>query len=185
MATVSTPRATLDDLLRTEGKAELIGGRIVEFMPSGYQPNRVAFEIAVSLRDHARATERGFAATDGLGFTVPELPSGRESFCPDAAYHDGPPPARKMRFVEAAPTFAVEVRSENDYGPAAERAMKEKRADYFRAGTGVVWDVDPEAEVIRCYRGSEASCSTFRRGETADAEPAVPGWTIAVEAIFG
>lgn len=27
-----------------------------------------------------------------------------------------------MRFLEGAPVFAVEVRSENDYGPVAERA---------------------------------------------------------------
>jgi len=33
-----------------------------------------------------------------------------------------------MRFPEGAPVFAVEVRSENDYGPAAERAMAKRRA---------------------------------------------------------
>jgi len=47
-----------------------------------------------------------------------------------------------MRFASGAPIFAVEVRSENDYGPAAERAMAAKRADYFACGTLVVWDVD-------------------------------------------
>ena len=30
--------------------------------------------------------------------------------------------------------------------------MAAKRADYFEAGTKVVWDVDPEAELIQCYR---------------------------------
>src|SRR6185437_8527045 len=113
MATVTT-RATLDDLLKTDGKAELIGGRIVHFMASGFAPSVVALEIAVSLRAYAKATSRGFASADGLGFAVPELPSGRESFSPDAAYFDGPPPARRMRFVEGPPTLAVEVRSEND-----------------------------------------------------------------------
>ena len=53
-----------------------------------------------------------------------------------------------MRFVEGAPTLAVEVRSEGDYGASAERDMAAKRADYFEAGTLVVWDVDPEAEVV-------------------------------------
>jgi len=47
-----------------------------------------------------------------------------------------------MRFLEGAPIFAVEVCSENDYGRAAEREMADKRADYFAAGTLVVWDVD-------------------------------------------
>ena len=39
-----------------------------------------------------------------------------------------------MRFIEGPPTLAVEVRSENDYGDAAEREMAAKRADYFAAG---------------------------------------------------
>jgi Uma2 family endonuclease len=64
----------------------------------------------------------------------------REAFSPAVAYHIGP--RMGMRFAEGAPVFAVEVRSENDYGPAAERAMAEKHADYFACGTLVVWDVD-------------------------------------------
>jgi len=32
-----------------------------------------------------------------------------------------------MRFAEGAPVFAVEVRSENDYGPAAARAIPATR----------------------------------------------------------
>ena len=39
-----------------------------------------------------------------------------------------------MKFVQGAPVFAAEVRSEGDYGEAAERAMAAKRADYFAAG---------------------------------------------------
>ena len=34
--------ATLDDLYRVEGKAELIAGRIVYLMPTGRKPSRVA-----------------------------------------------------------------------------------------------------------------------------------------------
>src|SRR4051812_42992620 len=103
------PRSTLDDLSRVEGKAELIGGRIVHLMATGRRPNRIAFRIARSLDDHAAATGVGEAYTDNMGFTVPELPSGRESFSPDASYYVGPFPANEMRFVEGPPTFAVEV----------------------------------------------------------------------------
>ena len=81
----ATTRATLDDLYREEGKAELIGGRIVRQMASGFKPNRVAARIFRSLDDYAETTGRGVALTDNMGFAVPELPSGRESFSPDAA----------------------------------------------------------------------------------------------------
>jgi hypothetical protein len=38
--------ATIDDLYRVDGKAELVDGRIVRFMPTGDLPSTVAFEIA-------------------------------------------------------------------------------------------------------------------------------------------
>jgi len=42
-----------------------------------------------------------------------------------------------MRFYQGTPRFAVEVRSENDYGPVAETELRDKRADYFAAGTSL------------------------------------------------
>ena len=58
-----------------------------------------------------------------------------------------------MNFLEGSPVFAVEIRSENDCGSAAEKALARKRSDYFAAGTRIVWDVDLLSdEVIRVYR---------------------------------
>ena len=112
----------------------------------------------------------------------------RQSFSPDAAYHIGP--RAGMRFLEGAPVFAVEVRSAYDYSPAAEpaaeRAMREKRADYFACGTLVVWDVDLQSEdVITSYKASDPDHPViFRRGESADAEPAVPGWRMEIDITY-
>jgi Uma2 family endonuclease len=177
--------ASLDDLYDFDGKAELIGGRIVPLMATGRKPNRIAFRIVRSLDDHAEASGQGEAYTDNMGFAVPELSSGRESFSPDASYYVGPFPPNDMRFIEGPPTLAVEVRSENDYGDAAEEAIEAKRADYFEAGTAIVWDVDPVNQLIRKYRREAPDQPLlFRRGEQADAEPAVAGWRIAVDRIF-
>lgn len=184
MASVHQARATLDDLLRTPEKAELIGGRIVVFMATGRKPGRVGGRIYRSLDDYA-GLNGGEAFPDNVGFAVPILPSGRESFAPDSSYHRGPFPTNPMRFIHGAPTFAAEVRSEGDYGPAAELEMAEKRADYFLAGTQVVWDVDTIAEAIHVYRAAAPDRPvTFARGQTAEAEPAVPGWRVAVDWIF-
>jgi Uma2 family endonuclease len=63
--------------------------------------------------------------------------------------------------------------------------MAAKRVDYFLAGTLVVWDVDPIAEEIRVYRANAPTAPViFRRGQTAEAEPAIPGWRVAVEWVF-
>ncbi len=179
-------RATLDDLGRVEGKAELVGGRIIHLMGSGRRPVRVAGRIFRSLDDHAAAVGRGEANTDGLSFAVTGLASGRESFMPDVSYHSGAFPADEMRRIDGPPTLAVEVRSEHDQGRAAGAAMAAKRADYFEAGTLVVWDVDPVAELIHVHRRDDPGrVTTYARGDVAEAEPAAPGWRIAVAAVFG
>lgn len=91
-----------------------------------------------------------------------------------------------MKFIDGAPVFAAEVRSEGDYSEDAEREMAQKRADYFAAGTLVVRDVDLLAEdVVRVYRADAPDRPTiYRRGEEAEAEPAVPGWTMPVDDLF-
>lgn len=185
MSSATRNAATLDDLYRVEGKAELIAGRIVPLMPTGRKPSRVASRIFRSLDDYAETTGRGEAYTDNTGFAVKQLSSGRQSFSPDASYFLGPFPANDMRFLQGAPTFAVEVRSEQDYGPVAEAEMATKRADYFEAGTPVVWDVDPVDECVRKYQADSPDRPVlFVRGQAADAEPAVPGWRMAVDQIF-
>lgn len=178
-------RATIDDLYRVEGKAELINGEVVELGMTGFTPAMVSGYIFRKLDDFVDSTGRGFAATDGLGFRIPESPEGRESFAPDCSYCDWEKPRGSMKFVEGAPTLAVEVRSENDYGKTPEREMADKRAEYFEAGTKVVWDVDPVNEVIRVYKAaSPTTPEEYRAGQFAEAEPALPGWTLDVEWLF-
>src|SRR5436305_14892112 len=116
MASATTRPATLADLARFPGKAELIGGRIVPQMATGRRPNRIAGRIFRSLDDYATQHGTGEAYTDNMGFAVPPLPSGRESFSPDASFYAGRLTGDPMEFIHAPPTFAVEVRSENDYG---------------------------------------------------------------------
>ena len=175
-------RVTIDDLYRVPGKAEIVDGQLLVREPTGGRPGYAAGEIFASLREHARRTGLGRAVTDNNAFRV-DLPN-RESFSPDAALYVGPDPG--MRFYEGAPLFAVEVRSQGDYGSSAERAMADKRRDYFAAGTLVVWDVDLlSEEVVRVYRASSPDVPTiYRRGAAAEAEPAVPGWSMGVDDLF-
>lgn len=176
--------ATIEDLYRVpdSGKAEIVHGEIVLMPPTGDDPGYAGDEIFVSLRVYGKRINRGRAVGDNKGFRV-NLPH-RKSFSPDAAFYTGP--RTGMRFFEGAPVFAVEVRSEGDYGPKAEQDMAVKRADYFAAGTLVVWDVDLLSEnVVRVYRASDPDNPTlYRRGESAEAEPAVPGWTMPVDDLF-
>lgn len=176
-------QATIEDLyaLPHNTKAEIVNGEIILMSPTGDMPGRAGGSIYASLRQHERKT-RGRAYPDNVGFRV-NLPH-RQSFSPDAAWHTGP--STGMKFLDGAPVFAVEVRSEYDYGAVAEQMMAAKRADYFAAGTQVVWDVDllsPDA--IKSYEANNPNTPrVFRRGDIADAEPAVPGWRMSVDELF-
>lgn len=178
--------ATIDDLYRVEGKAELVNGRIVRYPPMGFLPASLASQITHALHAYAKQTGVGVAHSRNAGYVLPRsLASGRQSFCADASYYTGPLPTNRMKFVDGAPTFAVEVRSEGDYTPAAEREIAAKRADYFEAGTLGVWDVDPVGQTVALYQSSAPTQPiVFRAGDIAHAEPAVPGWTVAVSELF-
>ncbi|MGA9768568.1 MAG: Uma2 family endonuclease [Blastocatellia bacterium] len=178
----TTHKTTIEDLYRVRGKAELVNGEIIEMPPTGYLPGFAASRILYSLITLEQATKSGYAIGDNVGFRV-NLPN-RQSFSPDAAWYIGQPTG--MKFLEGAPIFAVEVRSEGDYGPKAEREMAEKRRDYFAAGTLCVWDVDMQStDVIKAYHADDPDNPIiFRRGDIADVGQVVSGWSISVDNLF-
>lgn len=182
MSTVTHPTTEqlITELYKIDGKAEIIDGRIVLMSPTGRRPGRAGYRICRSLEEN-ESQLGGYAYPDNVAFIV-NLPH-RKSFAPDAAFSKEPP---EMEFGNGAPIFAAEVRSDGDYGPSAEQKMAQKRADYFAAGTKVVWDVDLLGEdVIRKYTVESQTMPTiYHRGEMADAEPGIPGWKFAVDELF-
>jgi Uma2 family endonuclease len=184
--TLDKPTTTTEQLVaqlyRTEGKAEIINGEIVKFMSTGDAPSSAATNVLLSLKMYERRTKSGRAYSDNVVFLV-NLPN-RKSFSPDASFYTGE--RAGMKFLHGAPIFAVEVRSENDYGTKAEAAIKQKRQDYFAAGTEIVWDVDLLSEdIIKSYTFENPDTpQIFRRGEIANAEPALSGWEISVDELF-
>lgn len=176
--------AVLFELLREvadDRKAELVDNEVHVMSPTDDRAGRAAENVYVSLRAFERDAD-GRARGDNHTFLV-NIPR-RRSFSPDASFTRGPSAGR--RAVPGAPDFAVEVRSADDYGKHMEVKLAEKRTDYFVAGTQVVWDVDPDGDdTIRVYRPDAPGTPTvFRRGETADAEPTVPGWRFPVDELF-
>jgi Uma2 family endonuclease len=152
-------------------------------MPScGFLPNRGASNVFLSLRRHESLVPSGYACSDNVGYIV-NLPN-RKSFSPGASFFIGQPSG--MKFLDGPPVFAVEVRSENDYGPKAEREIAAKRRDYFEAGTFVVWDVDLQSDdIIKSYDSHNPDTPViYRHGDTARAELALPGWEFPVDELF-
>lgn len=148
--------------------------------PVAEDRKRAATRIYRSLDAYERAVGGGLAFPGSFVFAV-DLPH-RRSFSPDAAFWAGRLPSGGQ-YLNGAPLFAVEIRNENDYGPEAEQALADERADYFAAGALVVWDVDLlRAREIRVYRAHHPDRpEVFRRGEWADAKPALLNWSLLVD----
>jgi Uncharacterized protein conserved in cyanobacteria len=184
-ATAVPAPATVEDLYGVPDnvKAELVDGELHYMSPTGFWPGRASGRIYRSLTEYEESVGGGFALPDNVGFVVNLL--RRRSFSPDAAFFTGQPSG--MRYLQGAPAFAAEVRSLGDYDEAANRDIVAKRRDYFAAGTLVVWDVDLLAGEVRKFTaegGAEAPAAVFRRGDVADAEPAVPGWRLPTDELL-
>ena len=174
--------ATIDDLRRTKHKAEIVNGEMLVTGPSGGGPGIATGNIVFSLHIHKKRHGGGRVFMSRLTYLL-DLPH-RQSISPDVSWYTGRPAG--AGYPRGAPVFAVEVRDWIDHGDEAERRMAAKRADYFAAGTLVVWDVDVLREnLIRAYRANDPGHpAVYRTGETADAEPAVPGWRFPVDELF-
>ena len=107
-------RATIKDLyaLPHNVKAEIVNGEIILMSPTGDMPGRASGSIYFSLRQHEGKIP-GRAYPDNVGLRV-NL-ANRESFSPDVAWYVGP--STGMTFLDGAPVFAAEVRSEYDLRP--------------------------------------------------------------------
>jgi Uma2 family endonuclease len=183
-SSVRSKEELIDELYRLPDnmKAEIINGAIVPMSPTGGKPSRVSGLIFASLLAYEQRMGEGTALPTNAGFIV-NLPR-RGSFSPDASFSIDK--ILDQDFINGAPIFAAEVRSKNDYGPKAERAIRDKVADYFAAGTLVVWDVDAlRAKTVCVYRAHQPNQPTlYGINDEAEAEPALPGWHVAVNTLF-
>jgi len=172
-------KVTVDDLWWVKGQAEVVDDRLVVIAPSGWRNARARGAILHSLMLYEQDHENdGIVCSASVAFVV-DAPH-RRSICADVSWYTGPRSGDD--FLPVPPAFAAEVRDYADYGDEIEAHLALKSADYFAAGTQVVWDVDVlREELIRVYRADDPEHpAIFRRGEVADAEPAVPGWRFPV-----
>lgn len=179
--TLVSPNFLIRTLATIPGKAEIVRGNIVHFSLAGGLSGWAGDQILSNLRNYVRQSKLGIAVGDNKAFLV-DLP-GRKSFSPSVALYRGKVHAG---FYYGEPTFAAEVRNGLDYSNDGEGRILAKIADYFAAGTLVVWDVDVLRDgLVRAYRKDDPEQpTTYRRGEVAEAEPAVPGWSMPVDDLF-
>ena len=63
--------ATIEDLYKVEGKAELVNGEIILMSPTGFLPGYAAGEIFSSLREYSK--REGIASAETFGSLADKL----------------------------------------------------------------------------------------------------------------
>jgi Uma2 family endonuclease len=169
------------DTLKDNGyRHELQAGFLLREPPPGFRHGRLQMRLGEALAAFARSRRLGEVVPD-VGFVLAEIPATVRQ--PDLAFVQA---SRLTSLVDEArrfpgpPDLAVEVLSPGDR-PGDVHA---KVADFLAAGTRAVWVVDARTRTVTCYR---TLLHPRRLGEqdVLEGEDVLPGFSIAVAAIFG
>jgi Uma2 family endonuclease len=155
----------------------LIDGLLMSEPSPGFEHGAVAAAITEILRAHTRKTGRGFVLTCDPGFLIGRDPD--TVLAPDVAYlarERIPSRLRQARpWPEVAPDLVVEVRSGSD----SQAALLDKAGRWLRAGTRVVWIVDPSARTLLVLESGREPV-LYSDGETVPGEPVLPALRVPV-----
>ena len=171
-ATVSMTAEELLHLNLPNKRTELVRGRLIVREPAGYRHGDVAMRLGVLVGSYVYQHKLGRVFAAETGFTLERNPDTVRA--PDVAYIRNerlldPPP---RGFAEIAPDFAAEVLSPDDR-PGEVLA---KVADWLKAGTLLVWVVDPIRQLARVYR-ADGSQSLVSLAESLAGAEVLPGFS--------
>jgi Uma2 family endonuclease len=183
MATTKPALMTAEDLWAlpdAPGRYELIEGKLLQMPPAGDDHGHIGARIVRRLLNFVDDRDLGLVHQSSTGFVLARNPD--TVLDPDVSFtrveRIRPRDASKG-FVEGAPDLAVEVISPSN----TRREMADKVARLLRAGTSLVWVVDPDRRTVTVH-APDASPRTLREDDTLDGGAILPGFSLPVADIF-
>ena len=161
-------------------RLELVKGELFEMAPAGYRHGNVAMQIGSLLNYHVKANRLGRVSAAETGFILRRRPDTVRA--PDAAFvaaHRLPAGELPAGFLELAPDLAVEVLSPGD----TPREIAEKVEEWLRAGTLLVWVIDPATRAATVYRSLD-DVQELSADDRLDGEQVVPGFSCTLAEVF-
>jgi Uma2 family endonuclease len=154
---------------------EYVGGRVIEVI-SNQQSSSYGALLSGLTTVYAIQNKLGFTTGARGGYWVVD-----ERYLPDAAYVTRVRQFERTQdaYYPIAPDLPVEVLSPSN---TAEEIYVEV-ANYLTAGT-IAWVVDADRERIEIYTPGKP-VRILRRGEMLDGSAVLPGFSVAVNDVFG
>lgn len=174
----ATERDVLDIHARTDRLFELIDGVLVE-KAMGYRESFLALRIGRLLDAYVSLHQLGIVTgADGMMRL-----SARNVRIPDVSFVSWEQlPKRKVPtkpIPDLYPDLAVEVLSESN----TRREMDRKREDYFRAGTRLVWQFDPDRRQVEVFT-TPRKPKVLNSTQTLDGGKVLPGFALSLAELF-
>lgn len=173
---------TAEDLLQPDtpyGDCELWDGAAVVREPSGGGSDIVNLRVGSQIQRFVETCDLGWVTGSEQGWLLARQPD--RVLAADAAFVSYARlreiPARG--FFPCAPDFVVETRSPDD----SWTGLVTKAGVWMGHGTRVVWVIDPLRRTVLVLKPG-AEPVTLRPGETADAEPVLPGFRVDLTSLF-
>lgn len=158
---------------------ELVRGELVPVTPAGREHGALTAFFITELSSFVRPRDLGRVYNE-LGFKLFSNPDTVRA--PDVSYVSRDREASfkgRRGFVKGVPDLAVEIVSFDK--TVAEVSVK--AADYLKAGTPLVWVVDPDSRKVLVYRPGRG-VRTLSAAETLDGDDVLPGFSLPLSKLF-
>jgi len=162
------------------GPSELVRGELLMLNPTKPRHGRIASRLNVRLGQFAEEHGLGETFIAEAGFRVEQEPDTIRA--PDIAFvatEHLPPDEALDDWFPTGPDLAVEVVSPTD----AWMDVEEKVQEYLRAGSRLVWVVDPQARTVHLYR-PDRTVQILAEEDTLAGEDVLPGFRLPVADLF-
>lgn len=179
---ITADRLTAEDLERIQDDAhryELVEGRLLVREPAGYTHGSVAAKVIARLVQHVDEQSLGVVLATDTGYILRRGPDTVRA--PDVSFVSReriPDPAPRS-YAELAPDLAVEILSPSNRPAEIEARVR----DLFRAGTRLVWILNPDAQAASVRRPGRPS-RELGPDDSLDGEDVIPGFRCPLADIF-
>lgn len=165
---------TAEELLRLDmpdTRTELVRGVLRVREPAGHVHGRVTMRVAVAVATHVQRHSLGETFAAETGFVLQRDPDTVRA--PDVAFVASHRLAAlgEWGFARIAPDLAVEVLSPDD----RPGEVLQKVGDWLRAGTRLVWIVDPIRRSGQVFR-ADGTVAFVTEGEAFEGDDVLPGF---------
>jgi Uma2 family endonuclease len=160
-------------------RTELVRGRLVVREPAKLRHGVIVVRVVLEIGIYLRTNPIGEVMAGDPGFTLFRNPDTVRA--PDVAYlrADRMPTIEVVGFDELAPDLAVEVLSPGDRAGK----VREKTDDWLRAGTLLVWVLDPRRRIAWVHRAN-GTVSQLTEHDVLDGEDVLPGFVLSLARIL-